>query len=71
MEHFISDLKASASAENRAFFPHAGNNDFIFSEKSRKKTFRKQLRDAERKTNVNRMRYVDPRTAFVTLCTSM
>jgi hypothetical protein len=33
MEHFISDLKASASAENRAFFPHAGNNNFIYPEK--------------------------------------
>jgi len=37
MEHFISDLKASASAENRAFFPHAGNNDFIFSEKAERR----------------------------------
>jgi hypothetical protein len=36
MEHFIPDLGASASAENRAFFLHAGNNDFTYSENAEK-----------------------------------
>jgi hypothetical protein len=36
MEHFIPDLEASASAENRAFFLHAGNNNCIYFENAEK-----------------------------------
>jgi hypothetical protein len=37
MEHFIPDLKASASPENRAFFLQAGNNDFIYPENAERR----------------------------------
>jgi hypothetical protein len=39
MEHFIPDLKASVSTENRAFFSLADNNDFIYSESAEKEAF--------------------------------
>jgi hypothetical protein len=39
MEHFIPDLEASVSTENRVLFLHADNNDFIYSENAGKEAF--------------------------------